>query len=448
MSAQAQQRLWTAPFILGTLANLAMAVGYYMLMVVMTSYAMAVYGAPESLAAFTASIFIIGTLLARLVSGIFMERIGRKRLAIIGTVATIAMNAVYLFGGMLPLLMAVRFLHGFAYGTFSTSMATMITSIVPAARKGEGIGYYMLSVTMAAALGPFLGIFLAARFDFRILFILSMTCAGATLLCAALMRIAPRKAAAASAQKERVEAEQEAIAQELADASVLDAPENAAEMERAAEAPASSTAKAAAAPAAAPPSQRAWDRFIEMRAMPISCVCGLIFFGYSALLTFLQPFAAEAGLSRAASVFFIVYALAMFVTRPFTGRAFDRMGPRPVMVPAFLSFALGMALLSIAHNDWLLLGSALLLGFGVGTIQSCGLAMAVRRTPDARLSLANATFYILLDTGVGVGPLVLGAVVPVIGFRSMYLGLGAVALVALAAFLAITRARKGAREAA
>lgn len=63
-------------------------------------------------------------------------------------------------------------------------------------------------------------------------------------------------------------------------------------------------------------------------------VCGLLFFGYSSLLTFLTPYATEIGLARAASVFFVVYALAMFVTRPFTGRAFDRVGPHPVMVPA------------------------------------------------------------------------------------------------------------------
>jgi len=66
--------------------------------------------------------------------------------------------------------------------------------------------------------------------------------------------------------------------------------------------------------------------------------------------------------------------------------------------------------LAFAANDWMILGAAALLGFGVGTVQSCGLAMAVRVTSDARLSVANATFYMLLDVGVGIGPILLGIV--------------------------------------
>ena len=180
-------------------------------------------------------------------------------------------------------------------------------------------------------------------------------------------------------------------------------------------------------------------RFLEPSVIPASAVCGLVFFGYSSLLTFLTPYAAGIGLARAASVFFVVYALSMFVTRPLTGRAFDRRGARPVMVPAFASFIAGMALMSVVANDWMILGAALLLGFGVGTVQSCGLAMVVRAVPDERLSVANATFYIMLDAGVGVGPLLLGLVVPVIGYAALYLAMAGVGAVALALFLLVSR---------
>ena len=64
--------------------------------------------------------------------------------------------------------------------------------------------------------------------------------------------------------------------------------------------------------------------------------------------------------------------------------------------------------------------AAALLGFGVGTVQASGLALAVRLAPDDRLSLANSTFYILLDIGVGVGPLLLGIVQPLWGYRGLF----------------------------
>ena len=86
-----------------------------------------------------------------------------------------------------------------------------------------------------------------------------------------------------------------------------------------------------------------------------------------------------------------------------------------------------------------------LLGFGVGTVQSCGLAMAVRVTSDARLSVANATFYMLLDVGVGVGPILLGIVAPLIGYANLYLCMAVVGALALALFLVVAKTEKGAR---
>jgi MFS family permease len=115
------------------------------------------------------------------------------------------------------------------------------------------------------------------------------------------------------------------------------------------------------------------------------------------------------------------------------------------MVPAFVSFALGMVVLAFAANDWMILGAAALLGFGVGTVQSCGLAMAVRVTSDARLSVANATFYMLLDVGVGVGPILLGIVAPLIGYANLYLCMAVVGALALALFLVVAKTEKGAR---
>ena len=86
-----------------------------------------------------------------------------------------------------------------------------------------------------------------------------------------------------------------------------------------------------------------------------------------------------------------------------------------------------------------------LLGFGVGTVQSCGLAMGVRGTSEARLSVANATFYMLLDVGVGVGPILLGIVAPLIGYANLYLCMAVVGALALALFLVVAKTEKGAR---
>ena len=111
------------------------------------------------------------------------------------------------------------------------------------------------------------------------------------------------------------------------------------------------------------------------------------------------------------------------------------------MVPAFIAFIVGMGLLATVYQPTAMLIAAALLGFGVGTVQASGLALAVRLAPDDRLSLANSTFYILLD--IGVGPLLLGIVQPLWGYRGLFEAMSLVAIVALAAYLLVSR-KKGA----
>ncbi|MEE0145708.1 MAG: MFS transporter, partial [Senegalimassilia anaerobia] len=332
MSAATQARLWTKDFTLGTAVNFLLMVNYYGLMVVVADYAMKTYDAPAATAGLAASIFIIGALAARLVSGRIMDKVGRKRLLVMGAIGEVVFSVLYLAGlGFAPLF-ATRLLHGFAYGVCSTTIGTIVTALVPDSRKGEGVGYYMLSVTLGAAIGPFLGMFLSQNAGFFPLFVTTAAVAGLSLLAAAQLKVP--------------EAAQES------DADIEEAAEEIARDER---------------------DERAGDfrvprfdlgNYLESSVLPIGAVCALLFFCYSSLLAFLTPFAAESGLEQPASFFFVVYAVATFVTRPFTGKLFDRKGDRVVMVPAFIAFIVGMGLLATVYRPAAMLAAAALLGFG------------------------------------------------------------------------------------
>lgn len=440
-----REPLWTRDFVCGTLVSFALSTNYFMLMVVMTAYALNVYGAPPALAALCASAFIIGTLLSRFISAPLMGLAGRKPLLLVAAILEVGMTALYLVDEPVGVLVGLRFAHGVAYGVCSTTIATMVTAGIPAMRKGEGVGYFMLSSTLGSAIGPFAGILIANHLGYPVLFVVA--CAVVALGVPFVLALNP-----APASRRKESAKKAALAEasaEDAEAAAQIGPSAEGTRELAASSDAERAAGVAAAAGGAPSSARArrqaargagWLlKAVEPKVLPISAVCGLVFFGYSSLLTFLTPYAGEIGLSRAASVFFVAYALAMFLTRPFTGRAFDRRGPAVVMGPAFFAFAAGMLLVAFSSNDWMILGAALLAGYGVGTVQSCGLAMAVNIADDSRLSVANATFYMLLDAGVGIGPLLLGVVVPVIGYQWLYCCMAAVGIVAFVAFVVVLR---------
>ncbi|WP_322413495.1 MFS transporter, partial [Clostridium perfringens] len=80
--------------------------------------------------------------------------------------------------------------------------------------------------------------------------------------------------------------------------------------------------------------------FFEIKAVPISIVSALIAFGYSSILTFITPYVKEINLAYAGSFFFIVYAVFVFVSRPFTGKWLDTKGENFVMYPSIILFAI------------------------------------------------------------------------------------------------------------
>lgn len=105
--------------------------------------------------------------------------------------------------------------------------------------------------------------------------------------------------------------------------------------------------------------------FIEPKAIKIAFITLAIAFAYSGVLSFINFYAIEVDLVKAASFFFLIYSAAVLVSRPFTGRLMDLKGANYVMYPAFI-FLRQACLCSawrtaVSHCFWLvrLLGLAL-----------------------------------------------------------------------------------------
>src|SRR5690606_25688572 len=130
--------------------------------------------------------------------------------------------------------------------------------------------------------------------------------------------------------------------------------------------------------------------YIEPKAMPIALVTLAVSLVYASVLSFINFYAMEIDLVEVASFFFLVYAISILVSRPFTGRLMDVKGANFVMYPAFAVFAVGLFLLSRADSGADLLISAALIGLGFGNMQSTTQAVAVKLTPPHRMGLATS----------------------------------------------------------
>jgi MFS family permease len=171
--------------------------------------------------------------------------------------------------------------------------------------------------------------------------------------------------------------------------------------------------------------------FYEPKAVPVSLVCAIIFFGYSGVLTFLTAYSKEIYLTDAAGFFFIVFAVVVFFSRPVAGRLFDQKGENFTMYPSILIFMIGMIIFSQTHHGVTLLLAAALIGLGSGTVQSSSQAICIKGIPPHRMGLATSTFYMVLDVSIGIGPFILGLLIPFYGFRGVFLGVAIFAFASL-----------------
>jgi len=365
-----KEPLWTATFINNMLINFIFYLVFYLLTVIIGTVAVADMGASASLAGILSGIFIVGGFIGRLWTGNNISRIGQKKTLIIGTIIYLLFTLFYFFIHSITLLLIIRLLHGIGFGIAATASGTLAGLVVPTTRRGEGIGYYALSVTLASAIGPFLSIFLYHTFNYTVLLVLSTV----------LLILA------------------------LGGEMILSIPDHVKTAYKKIEKKAFS-----------------WANYFEKTALPIAFIAFLMGIAYSSILSFLANFTAEIGLATAGSFFFLVYAIFSLASRPVTGRLFDSRGENFVLYPAFVIFSLGLALIAGTHASIILLIAAALVGLGFGSFSPFGQAVAIRDVKPERLGIATSTFFGLYDMGVGFGPFGLGLLEPFTGYRNLYL---------------------------
>lgn len=64
-----------------------------------------------------------------------------------------------------------------------------------------------------------------------------------------------------------------------------------------------------------------------------------------------------------------------------------------------------------------------IIGLGFGNFQSAAQIICVNVAPKENVGLATSTFFIILEIGLGFGPVFLGLIVPFVGYSGMYLWL-------------------------
>ena len=375
------ERLFTRNFVLVGVASLGHQTSFQLLLATMPLYVLQM-GGRETEVGMLMAIVAAAALAVRPASGWAVETWGRKKTMLVGPAAFATAAAAYAFAGSIPVLLALRTLHGLGIGTFNTGAPTLVSDQAPIARRGEALGYFGMSQTLSQALGPAIGLFILGAWGFRWLFGIS---AGLALTSLALCFL-------------------------LKDSYVPG------------------------------PSRRlAWNMFISVKALhPLILVLGMSF-ATGSIMSFVPLYGRSQGVSNP-GFFFTIYALAMLLSRALSGRLSDRVGRIAVAGPGMVIISAGLGLLAFSGRWWALGLSAAILGVGVGAAMPALMALMIDVVGPTERGGAMSTFGIGMDVGIGIGSVVQGMVVEAYGFGAAFGLTAALPLVAVVAYWVVKRA--------
>lgn len=362
--------LWNRSFILCVLNNLFLFTYYFALIAILPIYITTDLGGTVKEAGLALTLFLVSSIAIRPFSGLIIEKLGKK-LAMRGAGLLFALFAFsYLLIDSMSSLLIVRFLHGIWFSILTTVTVPVANDFIPDQRKGEGMGYFVMSTNLGVVFGPLIALTTIQFTSFQMLFGILAVLISLGLIFSLILNI-----------------------RELPQAKLKTAEK----------------------------SLLSLQDIIETKVLAVSFVALLTAFAYSSITSFITVFAETKQLLAYVSLFFIVFALSMLLVRPWVGKFYDSKGPDAVIYPSLIFFALGLVLVTLVNNQWMLWLSAVFIGIGYGSLFPCLQTLAIQAVEKQRMGHAISTFFTLFDLGLAVGSVMMGIFIAHWGYQTTYM---------------------------
>ncbi|HEX2936507.1 MAG TPA: MFS transporter [Bacteroidales bacterium] len=361
---QKAEKLWTINFINACIANFLMGFSFYLLIPTLPFFIIEQFQADAAVVGAILSSYIIAALAVRPLSGYLVDSFSRKGVYIVSFAFFISLYFGYLFVASIFFLVVLRVLHGFTWSTITTSGSTLAIDIIPAHRRGEGVGYFGLSTNLSMALGPLAGLFLHDHYPFDYIFYASIISCTIGLIAATFIKAPVRE----------VVHHHKAFS---------------------------------------------LDRFILVKSIPVGINCMLIAIPYGMLLSFAALYGKEIHVGST-GMFFTYMAIGIGSSRIFSGKLID--GGRIHFVSLLGAIVLtgSFALFAFSNSALLYFVSAFVIGVGYGILFPAYLYLFINMAHHNQRGTANSTYFTAFDLGVGLGMILAGKIADVASLSAAF----------------------------
>lgn len=378
------ERLWTKSFIQMSFAMLFLFTGFYLLVPTLPLFIKEI-GGNESQVGLMMGMFTIAAVVIRPIIGGMLDQYGRRSFIIFGLILFGLTMYSYNLASTIVLLAVLRVIHGVTWAVSTTAVGTAITDIIPDSRRGEGMGWYGMAMTIAMAIGPMIGLWVVQYYSFHGLFLLATLLSFMAVILSLITKIpfTPQK------EKGKIQ-------------------------------------------------------LFEKSVLSITVVVFFLSFAYGGITTFLPLFASSINVNP--GMFFLVYAIALTIVRPISGKLLDKYGEVFIILPALCITILAIVVLTMANGLTGIIIAATLYGVGFGSAQPALQAAMLTIVDPSKRGVANASFFTAFDLGIGLGAILLGFVSQIFGYRILFTASSVSAVIALLVFGMFVRQKLSEKE--
>jgi predicted MFS family arabinose efflux permease len=287
----------------------------------------------------------------------------------------------------IAVILAVCAVRGFGFAIIVVAGGALVPALVPAERRGEGLGIFGIVAGVPAVAALPLGVWLVRHAGYPLVFVLG---AAAALAGLAVIRGLPRGG------------------------------------------PAPDRRDGVLAGLRSPALRRPAIAF-SVTAMASGVV-----------VTFL-PLAVTRSSGNLAAAALLAQAATATLARWWAGRHGDRHGPARLLIPGILAAAAGMLALTLRTSPAAVVGGMVLFGAGFGVSQNASMAFMIGQVTERRYGTVSALWNLGYDAATGAGAAGFGLLAPNAGYAAGFAVTAAVVVAGLipAARLPATRPRAG-----
>lgn len=363
-----RNKLFTPGFCYILAANFLLFFAFYLLLPILPFYLKEQFMAGKSMIGFILSCYTIACLCIRPFSGYLLDTFSRKPLYLLSYFIFTVIFGGYMLTGVLVLFIALRIVHGFAFGMVSVAGNTIVIDILPSSRRGEGLGYYGLANNIAMSFGPMTGLFMHGTCSFEVIFGCSLLSGSLGLIMASLVK---------TPYKEPVKREPISL-----------------------------------------------DRFFLVKGLPAGFSLLLLSIPYGMTTTYVAMYAGEIGIQVSSGLYFTFMAVGLAISRIFSGKQVDK--GRITLVISLGMYLACASFFALAGCEYLMrwnagitslifLGIALLQGVAFGTMFPAFNTLFINLGTNSQRGTATSTYLTSWDVGIGIGLMSGGVIAQVFG---------------------------------